>query len=204
MHILTCIQYRGVQDILFFCAQADKNDLDYFASIFPGVVFAENAAQLLQPGAPRSKERDFFRFLCRGLGNGTCASPEEEMRRAEAACRDVSPEWQALALDATQLVQRLRGRYDFGVRILLLPGTDCLVQYRKPLASTLATRFEKTSTALLHYFSGFALKLWTRKLQTRSWSYVRPALAQIPLFKDRLDPLPPARDVRAFFGVREA
>ncbi|MBQ1331178.1 MAG: hypothetical protein IIY31_06010 [Desulfovibrio sp.] len=57
---------------------------------------------------------------------------------------------------------------------------------------------------ILLTFPSFALKLWTRKLQTRSWSYVRPALAQIPLFKDRLDPLPPARDVRAFFGVREA
>ena len=201
MHILTCIQDRGVQDILFFCAQADESDLDYFASIFPGVVFAENAAQLLQPGAPRSKERDFFRFLCRGLGNGACASPEEEMRRAEAACRDVSPEWQALALDATQLVQRLRGRYDFGVRILLLPGTDCLVQYRKPLASTLATRFEKTSTALLHYFSGLAPKLLIRKLQTTRWSCVKPALAQLPCFRNRLDPLPPARDARAFFGT---
>ena len=112
-----------------------------------------------------------------------------------------SPEWQALALDATQLVQRLRGRYDFGVRILLLPGTDCLVQYRKPLASTLATRFEKTSTALLHYFSGLAPTLLIRKLQTTRWSCVRPALAQLPCFRNRLDPLPPARDARAFFGT---
>ena len=203
-HIACSLQQRGVQDVLFVCAQTDLRDRGYFTVFFPSALFAGNALQLLQPGAPRNKERDFVLFLCRGFGKGVKDSPQEEMRRAEAVCREVSPDWEALARDASSIIQNLCGRYAFGVRLILLPTPECIAQYRMPLAATLAAKFDQPATALLHYFSGFALKLWTRKLQTRSWSYVRPALAQIPLFKDRLDPLPPARDARAFFGVREA
>ena len=158
-HIATSLQQRGVQDVLFVCAQTDWRNRGYFSVFFPRSAFAGNALQLLQPGAPRNKERDFYLFLCRGLGKGVKDSPQEEMRRAEAVCREVSPDWEALARDASRIIQNLCGRYAFGVRLLLLPTPECIAQYRMPLAATLATRFDQPATALLHYFSGFALKL---------------------------------------------
>ena len=198
----TDLMRRGVQDVLFVCTLSDGADRLYSGLFFPYAVFAEDAVQLLQPGASRSGERGFFRFLCQSLGNGARKSPEEELRQAEDVCRKVSPDWQALARSVCSTVRNLRDSYPYGVRLVLQPPAECLAQYRSPLAATLAIEFDDPGMALLHYYSGIMLKRWTTKLQARGWSLVRPALARFPAFQNRLNPLPPASDARAFYGDR--